>query len=226
MTVILLRTVIFYVILTALMRLMGKRQIGELQLPEFVSAVMISEMASLPITDRDIPLLHGLIPLLTLGALEVVTAFVCKKLPKLRKLVYGEPIVLAENGELCAAGLEKARISADEVLAAMRVAGCASPDDVDCVILEQTGQISVLLKRSASPLTTRDAGVNAPENGAELPVMTDGVLNVHFAELRGISASRAAKECDSRRVKAKECLYMTVDRAGKMKIKQKETQKR
>ena len=214
MTVILLRTVIFYVFLTAMMRLMGKRQIGELQLPEFVAAMMISQIASLPIADRDIPLVHGALPIVILGSLEVCTAYVFKKLPFLRKYVYGEPIVLMEDGKICEKGLEKARISAEEVLAAIRGAGHGSASEVDCMILEQSGQISVIARKGDSPLTMRGAGRQTDESGAMLPVMTEGTVNTNFAILRGMDRKKITRELKKLGVKAEECLYLTIDRGG------------
>ena len=109
MTVILIRAVIFYAALTIIMRIMGKRQIGEIQLSEFVAAVMLSELAALPITERDIPLFHGLVSLVTIGSLEVITAFVCRKVPRFRKTLYGEPIVLMAKGKVIDKSLDKAR---------------------------------------------------------------------------------------------------------------------
>lgn len=214
MTVIFLRTVIFYVFLTAMMRLMGKRQIGELQLPEFVAAMMISQIASLPIADRDIPLLHGILPVVTLGALEVCAAYAFKKLPFLRKYIYGEPIVLMEDGKIREKELEKARISAEEVLAAIRGAGHGSASEVDCMILEQSGQISVIARKGDSPLTPRGEGKQTAESGAGLPVMTEGVINANFARLRGMDRKKITRELEKLGVKAEECLYLTIDRDG------------
>lgn len=214
MTVILLRTVIFYVFLTAIMRLMGKRQIGELQLPEFAAAMMISQIASFPIADRDIPLVHGMLPLVVLGSLEVCAAFLFKKLPFLRKYVYGEPIVLMEDGKICEKALEKARISVDEVLSAARGAGHGSVSEVDCMILEQSGQISVIARAGDSPLKTRDAGKQAPESGAMLPVVTEGTVNGAFALIRNADREKITRELEKLGVKAEECLYLTIDRAG------------
>lgn len=217
MAAIFLRTLILYITLTAVMRLMGKRQIGELQLPEFVAAVMISQIASIPVADRDIPLLHGLVPVFTLGALEVTTAFACKKIPRLRRHIYGEPLVLMEDGKIDEKTLEKARISAEEVLAAVRSAGLSSPDDAECVILEQTGRLTVLARKSASPLTFEGAGIAAEENGAELPVMAEGAVNRRFAEARGRDAEAIKGELEKLGTDASDLLYMTVDRKGGVK---------
>ena len=100
MTVILFRTIIFYIMMTVLMRLMGKRQIGEVQLSEFVAITILSEIAALPITNREIPLLYGIVPLIIISTIEIITAFVCKKSPVIRKIIDGSPITLVKNGKL------------------------------------------------------------------------------------------------------------------------------
>ena len=84
MFAILIRTVLFYILLSVLVRLMGKRQIGELQLPEFTAAILLSELAALPITDRDIPISHGVIALSVVVSLEVIVSFICRKCPRVR----------------------------------------------------------------------------------------------------------------------------------------------
>lgn len=225
MTVIFLRTVLFYFGVTAVMRLMGKRQIGELCLPEFVAAVMLSEIATLAVTDRDIPFTHGAVPLITLSALEVITAYVCKKIPRLRKLVYGEPIVLAEDGKICEKALDKTRITADEVIAAVRNAGYAKAENAGCVILEQNGQISVIARERDSPLTFAGAGKIEPDGGAELNVMTEGEINGHFARTRGVDEKMIEAELKKRNLNAKDCVFVLVDRAGNIKTVLKEGKK-
>lgn len=158
MTVIVLRAVIFYVILTFLMRLMGKRQIGELQLSEFVTAMLLSEMAVLPITDRDIPLLHGLVPVLLIASFEVIVSFVCRKSPKFRTLINGNPIVLVKHGRYIEPNLTKARVSSEDIDAQIRINGYESIADVKTVILERTGKMSVLPKNQSSVPTSNQSG--------------------------------------------------------------------
>lgn len=148
--VILSRTIIFYVILTLLMRLMGKRQIGEVQLSEFVAVIILSELAALPITNRDIPLLHGLVPLIIICTIEIITASICRKYPSIQKLIDGKPITLVKNGKIIEENLTKTRISSDEIQAEIRINGYKQIQDIDSVILEQTGKMSVLPKNKES----------------------------------------------------------------------------
>ncbi|MBQ8895896.1 MAG: DUF421 domain-containing protein [Clostridia bacterium] len=151
MAVIVLRAFIFYILLTLMMKLMGKRQIGEMQLSELVTTVLLSELAVLPITDSDIPLLHGLLPLLMISSIEVIVSYICRKSERFRVILNGNPITLYENGKFIEPNLTKARVSADDIEAQCRINGFAKMNEVDCVILERTGKMSVLPKKSQKP---------------------------------------------------------------------------
>ncbi len=151
MTIIVIRALIFYILLTLMMKLMGKRQIGEMQLTELITTVMLSEMAVLPLTDTDVPITHGLLPLLLISSLEVVIAFAEQKSTKFRRLLNGSPITLYEKGKFVEKNLEKARVSVEDVKAMVRVNGYANLTEVSHVILEISGKISVLPKESNTP---------------------------------------------------------------------------
>lgn len=149
MVVIVIRTIIFYIFLTVLMRLMGKRQIGEVQLSEFVAVVILSELAALPITDRDIPLSHGLVPLIIISSTEVIIAYICRKSVKIRRFIDGKPIVLVQNGKIINKNLTKTRVTPDEIESEIRINGYRQIQEIDTVILEQTGKMSVLPKKKS-----------------------------------------------------------------------------
>ncbi|NLN55146.1 MAG: DUF421 domain-containing protein [Clostridiales bacterium] len=222
MTVILIRTVIFYIILTLIMRLMGKRQIGEIQISEFVAAVMLSELAALPITDRDIPLFHGVVSLVTLGTLEVITAFACRKIPRLRKALYGEPIILVAGGKIVNKGLDKARITLDEVLAVIRTEGYKSLDDIYYIILEQTGKISVIPRASAAPVTPDDTNLKVKETGPDMPVMIEGVEIESFMNRTGKTREDIKTILNQHNLKKEDCLILAFDETGRFKITKKD----
>lgn len=150
MTAIFIRTVFAYFAMLLVVRLMGKRQIGELQMTEFISAVLLSEIAALPITDRDIPLLYGLVPLCIIGSFEVIIALLCRKFRPLRRLLEGKPVELVHNGHYLQRNLTRTRISQEEIEAQIRINGYRSIAEVDCVYLEQTGKMSVLPAKKAS----------------------------------------------------------------------------
>ena len=222
MIVVFFRTLIFYAFLTVMMRLMGKRQMGEMQLPEFAAAVMLSELAVLPITDRDIPLLHGIVALITLGTVEVITAFVCRRLPRLRRTLYGEPIVLMNNGVIVEKNMEKARVSVDELIGAVRSGGFKKISDVCCVILEQSGKFSVFAKESASPVTRDGIENGFAENGIDIPVVTDGVEIPEFMQATGVKRSDIDNALKKLRIKKRDCLVLSFDGKGNAFVIKKE----
>lgn len=141
-----IRTLVFYILLTALMRLMGKRQIGEMTMPEFVSAILLSELAVLPMTDPDVPLLYGVAPILLIACCEVIISALCRSSRGFRKLVQGEPIPLVKNGMILEANCAKARVSEDDIMTTVRCEGYDSLAQVSDVTLERTGKMSVLPK--------------------------------------------------------------------------------
>lgn len=146
MSIILLRAFIFYIVLTLMMKLMGKRQIGEMELSELVTTVLLSELAVFPVTDTDIPLVHGLLPVLLISSLEVVISFACQRSKKLLVLLNGNPIVLYENGNFVDKNLVKTRITVEDVETQVRTSGFKDLNEVENVILERNGKMSVLAK--------------------------------------------------------------------------------
>ena len=144
MSIILSRAFIFYILLTFMMKLMGKRQIGEMELSELVTTVLLSELAVFPVTDTDIPLIHGLLPVLLISSLEVIISFACQRSKKLMVLLNGNPILLYEKGNFVDKNLIKTRISAEDVETQVRTNGFKDLNQVDKVILERNGKMSVL----------------------------------------------------------------------------------
>lgn len=146
-----IRALIFYILLTLMMKLMGKRQIGEMQLSELVTTVLLSELAVLPVTDTDIPLLHGVMPLIMISSIEVIVSFASRKSRRFRILLNGNPIVLYENNRFDEKNLTKARVSTEDIEAQVRINGYEGMNEVSKVILERTGKMSVLPKKKAQP---------------------------------------------------------------------------
>ncbi len=151
MTIIVIRAFVFYILLTAMMKLMGKRQIGEMQLSELITTVLLSELAVLPVTDSDIPLLHGILPLLMISSIEVIVSFISQKSKKFRVFLNGNPITLYENDAYIDKNLVVARVSTEDIEAQVRINGFADLNEVSKVILERTGKMSVLPKNDSQP---------------------------------------------------------------------------
>ena len=214
MTVIFVRSFIFFVILSLGMRLMGKRQIGEIELTEFVTAVMLSELAALPVTDTDIPIIHGLVPLGVIVSLEIIVAFICRKSPTLRAILDGKPLVLVAKGRVLEKNLTVARVSTDELFAAIRGAGLKGMEEVSYVILEQTGALSVIPAAHGAPLTPADMGVPTEDKGVAHLLIVDGKMQKRSLKDSGRNVAWVEKELKKRSLKIKELLYFSVDDSG------------
>lgn len=147
MAVIFIRTVLIYMILLAVMRLSGKRQIGEIQTSELVTTFLLSDIASYPLTDPAIPLLNAIIPIFTIIPLEIIFSFLSTKSSKLKKILDGNPSFIVVHGKIQKKEMARARLSMEDLLCEMRLKNIASVSDVDYAILEQNGQISVFQKK-------------------------------------------------------------------------------
>ena len=140
MTVSLIRTLILYVTVIAAMRLMGKRQIGELEPSDLVITILISELAAIPMQDLGVPLTAGLIPILTLVSVEIIISFLCLKSRRLRRMMNGCAAIIIRGGKLDRVKMAQLRITTDEVLEALRQNNIASIADVKYGVLEPNGQ--------------------------------------------------------------------------------------
>ena len=147
MLVLVIRTLILYLLVVVAMRIMGKRQIGELQPSELVIAIMISDLASVPMQAIDIPLLAGVVPVLTLLVWEVVMSFVSLKSRRMRRYISGEPSIVVYNGHINENELKKLRFNLNDLMEQLRISGCPDVSNVAAAVLETNGQLSVLEKK-------------------------------------------------------------------------------
>ncbi len=187
------RTLILYIFIIIAIRLMGKRQVGEMQPAELVITILVSAVASVPMQDIDIPLAHGIIPILTLiGAEVIISAISLKSLP-FRRLLSGKPVIIIENGALNQKALKKLRLSIDDVLEDLRLKDVFDLRDVRMAQVETNGQISILLNASAQPVTAKMMSLTP---GAQEPfhlVVSDG----HFLPENLAAIGRSRKWLDS-----------------------------
>ncbi len=171
-----IRTVIIYIVVVTCVRLMGKRQVGELQPSELVVAIMISEVASISLQDTDIPLIFGVIPVLTLVSLEMIIAFFSLKNRRFRKLISGNPCLVIENGVIDQRAVRKLRISIDDIMEELRINGITSIEDVQYAYIETNGQLSIIERATSAPPSAQDMKV--PVKPIQMPrlLIADGVL--------------------------------------------------
>ncbi len=222
MSVILCRTLIIYACLMLVMRFMGKRQLGELELSELITALLLSEVASLPITDQDIPLSHALLPILTLVSLEVLLSGLLLKLPFLKKLLGVRPAILIHRGKMDRDTMRSIRISSDELLSQLRLKDVTNPEDVEYAILEPNGQISVILSSTARPATTQEQGLSIKEHGIMHLLITDGKINQKNLQMAGKDERWLEKYLKARKVEMRDVFVLLADDGGRVCLQTRE----
>ncbi len=220
------RTVILYAIIIAGIRLMGKRQVGELEPSELVLSLIIADLASVPMQDYGIPLLSGVVPILTLLSLTMVISVLTMKSPGLRAVLCGRPSVIVANGKLDQREMARNRLTADELMEELRGQGYGDLSTVHFAILETNGRLSVLPYASQKPPTARSLGLAPQEPGLPLPVISDGRLLEDNLKLRGYDRSWLDKRLAEHGLRRQsEVFLMTVDLLGTVVVVKKEGRK-
>lgn len=176
MIVIFIRALVLYVIVIISMRIMGKRQIGQLQPFELAIAIMISELAAVPMQNTGIPLINGIIPILTLLTAQLIVSFLTLKSIRARGLVCGKPSILIENGKILEDELRKEMYTLNDLLEQMRIKNVTDISDVEFAVLETNGQLSIILKSQKRPVTPEDLNIPTEYEGLSLDIIIDGKL--------------------------------------------------
>ena len=187
MVTILFRTLITYFFLMLTMRLMGKRQIGELEVTDLVTTLLLSEISSLPLTNPETPILHALLPMGILLVLEVASSWILVRAPRLRRLVSAQPTVIIHRGKLLQGALISLRISMDELMSEIRQQGYTDPGQIECAILEKNGKLTVLPKPAFAQPTVQQLGLKPASDGLMHIVLRDGVVSREGLALIGKS---------------------------------------
>ena len=222
-----LRTVILYFFITAGLRLMGKRQIGELEPSELVLTMMLSDLAAVPMQDFGIPLLSGIIPILTLLSLSMLLSQLSLYSLRIRRFLCWSPTVLIDHGMLRQDAMRKNRFTIDELLEELRGQGICNIKDVKYAILENSGQLSVLPWPQTQPPSADDLGVKA-EDSISLPVVlvNDGRLISQNLELCEKTTDWLKKQVRRQGLNDyREIFLLTLDSGGKVNCIPKENSK-
>ena len=187
MIVILIRTIILYILVVAALRVMGKRQIGQLQPSELVVAMMISELASIPLERTGISLVAGLVPIVTLIIAEATFSYLTLKSQKLRRAISGTPTILIEKGKVAEKEMERLRFNIDDLMEELRSNGYPNISDIEYAIIETTGQLSVIPKSNRRPITAADLNVSLKYEGMPFLLIADGKINPTALKDAGIT---------------------------------------
>lgn len=203
-----IRTIIIYIILNIMLKIMGKRQIGELEVNELATTLLISELGALPISDTDISLLPSIIPIMFIVSAEVLISAIKNKSVLLKKAVEGEPSYIIYKGRFVQRALAENRISVNELLTEMRIQGIADIQDVRYATLEQNGKLS-FLKESDSPNISK-------------AIVIDTVPDKTVLKQEGLSENWLNKKLKDENTKLSEIFLMTVNENGDIHIIKKE----
>ena len=223
MVIAFLRTIILYVFIIAGIRLMGKRQVGELEPSELVLALLIADLAAVPMQDFGIPLLTGLIPILTLLGLTMALSVLTMKSVKFRAVLCGRPSIIVENGKLRQGEMRKNRFTLDELMEELRMKGVTDLSTVKYAILETNGQLSVLPFTAQQPPTAQDLDLHLPEPGLPVVLINDGRLIRRSLMERGFNDQWLEKQLKSHKVdRVQDVFLMTVDETNQVCLIEKE----
>jgi len=201
---------------------MGKREVGQLSLFDLVVAIMIAELAAIPLSDPSIPILNGIVPVATLVLLEIVLSYASLKFLAARRIIEGTPSIIIERGKMLEAEMRRLRYSVDDMISQMREQGIYNIADVEFAILETNGKLSIILKSAKRPVTPEDLLIQPPYEGLPIPLISDGSLLME--NLARAEKSRAWLECALRkdhRCGIADVLYATLDTQGRLIVYKK-----
>lgn len=216
------RGVILYILLVAVIRMMGKRQVGQMEPSEFVVTMMVADFAAIPLEKADIPLYTGVIPILTVLGMELVLSGLSMGSVVFRKIVCGKPVILIENGRILQNNLRRTRVTMDELTGHLREKDVMDLASVQYAILETNGNLSVFAYTKDAPVTARDAGITVQEQYLPVTIISDGKLQKDNLALTGRNEAWLQKELKKQKAKVEETWLLTVDKAGKVFFCRKE----
>ena len=194
MLIIFVRTLILYAFIVVMLRLMGKRQIGQLQPSELVVALIIADLAAVPMSNTGIPLISGLIPIITLFILEELLSYIAMKSESLRGIISGKPSILIERSIIMEEELRRIRYNLNDLLEQLRLKNFSNLEDIEYAILETSGQLSVIPKAENKPVTIKDMKIKPMPQHLPVTVIIDGRTNSDNLHKIGLSNEWLVKE--------------------------------
>lgn len=222
MFTILVRTIIIYVLLMLIMRLMGKRQLGEIDMSELVTTFLLSEIAALPITNSEIPILFSIIPISLIAVFEITLSALIIKCPKLKKVLTSGPSVIISKGKMNIKEMEKVRLSLDELVSQVRQNGIYDLSEVDYAILEENGKMSIIPRSACRPATKKDLSIVDSDSGSMHIIICDGRKKEENLSLVGKDDLWLKNTLIALSLKQKDIFCMTVNDCGDIFIEKKD----
>ena len=217
-----LRAALLYLVLVLSVRLMGKRQIGQMEASEFVVTMLVANLASIPMQDSAIPLYSGLVPILVVLGMELTLSGLILRSVMIRRFFCGKPIILIENGKILLDNLRRTRVTLDELTGHLRQKDVLDICTVQFAILETDGNLSVFPFPGDRPATAKEAGIKADRQSLPITIVEDGYVSRENLRKAGKDRSWLEKTLCSHKASRQDTLLLTVDRADHVVFLRKE----
>ena len=216
------RAIILYIIVLVVMRLMGKREIGQLQPFELAISIMIADLASIPMTEIGIPIFNGIIPILGLLAMHLIISVINLKSLKAREIICGKPTILIYRGRINEKALKKERFTINELQERLRGNNVVNLGDVEYAILETSGEVTVIQKPEKRNTIPEDFNIMPDYEGIPYDLVIDGkVMNKNLKAI-GKNYSWLKKQVEKFNIQPEEALVVTMDGKGQIFCQKKE----
>ena len=217
-----IRTVLLYLVLIWVVRLMGKRQIGQMEPSEFVVTMLVANLAAIPMQDGGIPLFSGFVPIVTVLGVELVLSALSMKSVPLRKLLCGKPVILVENGNILQKNLKKTRITLDELTGHLREKDVLDLQAVQYAILETNGNLSVFPYPKEKPASAKEAGIPVKKQYLPVTIVSDGKLLEKNLQKAKKDAACVRRVLEERQARLENTWLLTVDGSDRIVFYRKE----
>ena len=210
MLTLIIRSILIYFLVLIVFRLMGKRQLGQMQPFELVLTLILADIATIPMTEMSVPLLHGIVPLLTLLVIHYVLTLLSMLFPKFSSVLSGKPVIVIDPNGINYQNIKSLNMSVDDIFEALRCSGCFNIEDVLYAIMETNGKISVFQKSE-----------NTQENIFPVVLISEGKIKQNNVEILKINTKKLIEYISNLNFKQKNILVLTLDKNGKMYIQEK-----
>lgn len=205
---------------------MGKRQLGEMEISEFIVAALIADLASTPLQDIGVPLINGLVPVITLFILETLISGISMKSIKLRKMLFGAPEIIIKNGKIDESKMFKNRFTLDELMQELRSNGLLNASSVEYGVLETNGQLNLIIKSEEQPVTSKLMNISTESPGFAHIIINEGRVLTNNLKLLGKDERWLNKELAKQKVKSADSVYLfTLSDNGNIFCQPKENSK-
>lgn len=226
MLVLILRAFILYIFIIFVMRVMGKREIGQLQPFELAITLIIADLLVIPMENTGVPLINGIIPVLIITFSQMFFSYLTVKNERVQQIMSGKPTIMIRNGKLVEENLVNQNYNITELIEQLRLNGVERIDDVECAMLETNGQLSVILKTLKRPVTVEDMGIVKQYDGIPVEIILDGKFISENFDRANITQEEIEKELERRNLTSDKVFFASIDAQRKFMIQEKQVEDR